>query len=126
MDMGAVRIGHGHHVYFDPEVSRKAVRKQVTFEICPTSNIQCSTEPSYPKHPAKNMLDIGMRVTINTDNSTIADTTVAKEYEHCVKEMGFEEKDLITMMGNSVDGAFLPEEEKEELRKKLRNMIPRA
>ena len=65
---GARRIGHGHRIFDDPSLWPEAIRRGVTLEICPTSNIQCKTQPSYREHPAKKLLDAGLRVTINTDN----------------------------------------------------------
>ena len=120
---GAKRIGHGHHVYFDPELVRRAAAAGVVFEICPTSNIQCQTEPSYAKHPAKNMLDMGLKVTINTDNQYLAGVTLDSEYDPCLNEMGFEEKDLIRMNLNAINGSFCDESIKEPIRKALEALL---
>ena len=89
LDFGAKRIGHGHHIYDDPTLWPRAIRQGVTLEICPTSNIQCKTQPSYALHPAKRLLDAGLRVTISTDNMTLAAVTLEDEYRHCVTQMGF-------------------------------------
>ena len=115
MDFGAKRIGHGHHVFEDKELCRRAIRENVTFEICPTSNIQCQSRESYKTHPAKAMLDMGMRVTINTDNMILSDIDLDKEYAHCLNEMGFTMEDLIKCARNSVEAAFIPEEERQRL-----------
>ena len=60
-----------------------------------------------------------MEITINTDNMTLARTTLDMEYDHCLKEMGFEYNDLILMNMNSVMASFMKEEEKTELLQKL-------
>lgn len=119
MDFGARRIGHGHHIYDDPALCRRAVREGVTLEICPTSNIQCRTQPSFEAHPAKRLLDMGLRVTINTDNMVLAGVSLEDEYDHCIQEMGFTRQDLIRMNQNAVRAAFLPEERKRELLARL-------
>ena len=115
MDFGAKRIGHGHHIYDDPELVRRAIREGVAIEVCPTSNIQCMTQPSYGQHPAKKLLDMGLRVTINTDNMTFAGVDLEAEYDHCLKDMGFTPEDLVKMSENSVRAAFLPQEKKKVL-----------
>ncbi|MBQ9327663.1 MAG: adenosine deaminase [Solobacterium sp.] len=120
---GAHRIGHGHHVYFDPELVRKCAAKGITFEICPTSNIQCQTEPTYAKHPAKNMLDMGLNVTINTDNQFLAGVTLDSEYDHCINEMGFTYEDLIRMNLNSINAAFCDETIKAPIRSELLRLL---
>ena len=115
MDFGARRIGHGHHIYDDPELVRRAIREGITIEVCPTSNIQCMSQPSYGQHPAKKLLDMGLNVTINTDNMTFAGVDLEAEYDHCLKDMGFTPEDLVKMSGNSIRAAFLPQEKKKAL-----------
>ena len=115
MDFGAKRIGHGHHIFDDPALSRRAAAEGVTLEICPTSNIQCHTQPSYAEHPAKKLLDMGVGVTINTDNMALAGVGLDDEYVHCLQEMGFTEADLVEMSRCSIRACFLPEDEKAEL-----------
>ena len=120
---GAKRIGHGHHLYFDPGLTRKIAKLDTVLEICPTSNIQCRTEPSYEFHPAKNLLDLGVNVTINTDNRFLADVTLDSEYELCLSRMGFEYRDLLRMNLNAINGAFCDESVKAPIRKKLESLL---
>lgn len=119
MDFGAVRIGHGHHIYEDETLCARAVREGVTLEICPTSNIRCRSRESYAAHPAKALLDRGVRITINTDNMTIFDTDLEREYTHCIEEMGFTEGDIRKTLRYAAEAAFLPEEEKKGLLEKI-------
>ena len=119
IDMGAVRIGHGHHVYENPYLSRYAAEHEIALEICPTSNVHCKTRESYELHPAWNLYMIGVPVTINTDNMTMSRITLDDEYDHCLNEMGFEYEDLILMNINSVRHSFMKEEDKKELLQKL-------
>ena len=115
LNFGAKRIGHGHHLYDAPELWQRVREDQVTLEICPTSNIQCKTQPSYAEHPAKKLFDAGIRITISTDNMVLAAVTLEDEYDHCVREMGFTREDLITMNLYAAEASFLPEEDKAEL-----------
>ena len=119
LDFGAKRIGHGHHIFDDPVLWPRAIEAGVTLEICPTSNIQCKTQPSYALHPAKKLLDAGLRVCISTDNMTLAAVTLEDEYRHCIADMGFTPDDLQTMAHFALDAAFLPEQEKRALAGKI-------
>lgn len=110
---GARRIGHGHHCYYNKEVMKEVIDKQVALEICLTSNIQCKTEPSYKLHPAKALLDAGAVVTLNTDNMVLANITINDEYDHALNECGFTYNDLITCNINSIKLSFMPEENKQ-------------
>lgn len=119
LDFGVKRIGHGHHIFDDPVLWPRAIEAGVTLEICPTSNIQCKTQPSYALHPAKKLLDAGLRVCISTDNMTLAAVTLEDEYRHCIADMGFTPDDLQTMAHFALDAAFLPEQEKRALAGKI-------
>ena len=119
IEMGAVRIGHGHHVYENPYLSRYVAEHDIALEICPTSNVHCETRESYKMHPAWNLYTIGVPVTINTDNMTMSRINLEDEYDHCLNEMGFEYEDLILMNINSVKHSFLKEEDKKILLEKL-------
>lgn len=119
LDFGARRIGHGHHLFDEPALWPRVIDAGVTLEICPTSNIQCKTQPSYPQHPAKRLLDAGVRVCINTDNMTLAAVTLEQEYAHCLDEMGFTEADLRKMARFAAEAAFLPQPQKQALLRRL-------
>jgi len=106
LEFGSRRIGHGHHVFDDKELCEIVRDLGVTFEICLTSNIQCDSQPSYALHPAKKMLDMGINVTLCTDNPVIAGVTIHSEYEKAVKYAGFTESDLVKMSKNAINAAF--------------------
>ncbi|MBQ7113015.1 MAG: adenosine deaminase [Clostridia bacterium] len=112
MNFGSLRIGHGHHIFNDQTLCARAIRDGVTLEICPTSNIQCETQPSYEEHPLKKLMDMGMRCTINTDNMILSDIDLNKEYDRCTEQMGLSYNDLIRCNINSVRASFMPEEKK--------------
>ena len=126
VEMGAVRIGHGHHVYENPQLSRYLADHDIALEICPTSNVQCKTRSSYSLHPAYNLYCLGVPVTINTDNMTMANVTLDDEYDHCLEQMGFEFEDLILMNIASLRHSFLKETEKEELISRLEKCLDEA
>ena len=118
-DFKAKRLGHGHHIYENPELCRYAADNNIALEICPTSNIQCLTRSTYPLHPASNLLNMGIPVTINTDNMTMSRTTLDNEYDHCLNDMGFEYEDLILMNINSINVSFAPDDVKKQIKVKL-------
>ena len=123
IDFGVTRIGHGHHIFEDKALCNIAKEKQIALEICPTSNIQCKTQPSFKEHPAKKLLEMGIPVTINTDNMVMARTNINKEYNHCINEMCFTYNDLIQMNINSFEKSFAPKEFKEEMIKILKSTL---
>ena len=115
LDFGAKRIGHGHHIVLDRALCARAIRDGVTLEICPTSNIQCQTQPSYEAHPLKRLIQMGIPCTINTDNMILSDISLDQEYDHCIREMGLSYADLIRCNINSARAAFLADAPKAAL-----------
>ena len=119
LDFGTRRIGHGHHIFEDRALCARAIRDGVTLEICPTSNIQCSTRPSYEAHPLKQLMDMGISCTINTDNMILSDIDLDKEYDRCIEYMGLTVPDIIRCNINSVKAAFMAPEKKLKLIEEL-------
>ena len=119
MDRGAYRIGHGGHCTQDPEVMKEVIEKQMTLELCPTSNLQCHCQPSYEEHAIIELYRAGAKVTVNSDNMTLSGVTTHSEIEKLITRMGFTEADIRKLTENAIDAAFISEEEKAELRTKL-------
>ena len=115
LSFGTKRIGHGHRSIEDPELVERLLENGVTLEVCPTSNIQCQTQPSYELHPIKKLFDLGVKVTLNTDNMVLANVDLAHEYDVSVKKMGFTKANIIQMNIHAVHAAFMPEAEKKRL-----------
>jgi adenosine deaminase len=59
-------------------------------------------------HPLKLYFNHGLRVTINTDNRLVTDTTVSHELWHCHTQMGMSLKDIKQMIVAGFKSAFLP------------------
>jgi len=123
LNFGTKRLGHGHHIFDAPELVERGAKDGVGLEICLTSNIQCCTQPSFEEHPAKKLMDAGLLVTLNTDNPTISNTWLDKEYELAVTRCGFSYNDVIRANINSVRICFMPEEDKTEYIKVLESYM---
>ncbi|MEG1304396.1 MAG: adenosine deaminase, partial [Oscillospiraceae bacterium] len=78
---------------------------------------------SYEEHPIKKMYDMGMKVTLNTDNMVIAGVTLDSEYKIAMERCGFTMDDIIKMNINSAKASFLDEKSKAELIQKLESCL---
>lgn len=112
---GATRIGHGCAATRSEECMDLLKREKITLELCVTSNLQTKAVPSIKEHPIKAFYDRGIRVTYNTDNMTVSDTTLEKEAGILKNQMGFTEADLVRMNRYGLEAAFIAEAEKEKL-----------
>lgn len=112
---GAKRIGHGCAAIQSEPCMDLLKMEKITLEMCVVSNLQTKAVSSIKKHPLKTFYDRGIRVTYNTDNMTVSDTTLEKEAELLKEEMGFTEADLLKMNRFALEGSFISEVEKENL-----------
>lgn len=117
---GAKRIGHGINITENDDVINEVIKNKVTLEICLTSNVQTKSVKSYVDHPIKKLYEKGVLITINTDNNTVSDITLSKEYELLEKYFNFTKKDFYNFNKNAVNASFISNEEKEELINELR------
>ncbi len=111
----AQRIGHGTASWKKPELLTLLREKQVTLEMCPTSNLHTKAITTLKDHPAKSYLDQGLAVTLNTDNRTVSDITSTEEFERVTRALDFSEADLKKLYMNAVKGAFIGTSLKEKL-----------
>ena len=111
INFNAKRIGHGVRCIEDEKVINLIKEKNITLEVCPTSNIDTNMF-DYINHPIKKLYDQNVLVTINTDNRTVSNITLTKEYEKLNKNFEFKIEDFRKMNINSINASFLSEEEK--------------
>jgi adenosine deaminase len=116
---GAHRIGHGTRLIDDiAVVDGKAVKlgdlaqyvldKRIPLEICLLSNVHTGATPSLAEHPFKIFFQEKFRVTLNTDNRLMSDTTMTREFEAAAETFGLSPHDFETITINSMKSAFLP------------------
>jgi adenosine deaminase len=113
--IGPARIGHGVRCIANSDVVRMVRDHGVTLEMCPTSNYQTGVMRLMNHHPLPDFYRLGIKVTINTDDPSISDTTLSDEYFLAIAGMGLEMADLKTLIMTAVRATFLPPNEKAAL-----------
>ncbi len=123
--LNAHRIGHGTRLKEDGDLLNYINNRRIPLECCISSNVHVGTIKKLENHPIKFYFDFGLRVTINTDNRLMSDTTVSNEYLIAHEKLGFtrEEIEDITIMG--FKSAFLPYQERKDILKKVLHAIGR-
>jgi adenosine deaminase len=124
--LGAHRIGHGTRLREDGDLLNYVNDHRIPLEVCPSSNVQTGAVPDLASHPLRFYFDYGLRVTINTDNRLITDTTVTKELWLAHREMGMSLEDLVTIIVSGFKSAFLPFREKQDVLKQVNEEISRT
>jgi adenosine deaminase len=116
---GAHRIGHGTRLIDDIAVANgKAVKlgdlaqyvldKRIPLEVCLLSNVHTGATPSLEQHPFKVLYQEKFRVTLNTDNRLMSDTSMTKEFEAAAETFGLTLDDFEKITINAMKSAFLP------------------
>ncbi|MGB3483179.1 MAG: adenosine deaminase [Mycobacterium sp.] len=116
---GADRLGHGVRIVDDVEtladgtarLGRVAgiVRdKRIPLELCPSSNVQTGAVASIAEHPFDKLARLRFRVTVNTDNRLMSDTTMSQEMLRLVEAFGYGWSDLERFTINAMKSAFIP------------------
>ena len=84
--------------------------------MCPSSNVQTKAVPSLSEHPVLSYLRHGLLVTVNTDNMTVSDTTIEREFRLLKEELGMTPEERRQLLLNAADAAFLTAEERWRLK----------
>lgn len=116
---GAKRIGHGIRSIDDTEVIKALKDNKVFLEICPDSNLDTKAVFSIGDHPIRGLVDLGVNVTVSTDNRTVSNTSLDNEYNLLKKYLGFTDEDILNFNKNAIEAAFISYEEKQELLDRL-------
>jgi adenosine deaminase len=120
---GADRLGHGVRIVDDisvgddgePVLGRLAayVRDtRIPLEMCPASNVQTGAAPSIAEHPIGLLTRLRFRVTVNTDNRLMSQTSMTEEMWSLVEAFGYGLDDLRWFTINAMKSAFLPFDER--------------
>ena len=122
--LGAERIGHGVRAMEDLAVMDLLAKRNVTLEMCPTSNLQTGVISKLGQHPLWAYQQVGIRVTINTDDPSISNTTVTDEYLVALRGIGIPLRAIRQMVLTAAEAAFLPEAERQRLVEWFRQALP--
>jgi adenosine deaminase len=120
---GADRLGHGVRIVDDIDVApdgsvslgrlASILRdKRIPLELCPSSNVQTGAVDSIAEHPFDLLARARFRVTVNTDNRLMSDTTMSQEMLRLVQAFGYGWSDLERFTINAMKSAFLPFDER--------------
>jgi aminodeoxyfutalosine deaminase len=114
-DLGAERIGHGTTSVQDPELLAHLAERGIPLEVCPTSNIATRAVGHLDEHPIRQMVEAGVRVTVNSDDPPMFGTTLNQEYEIAARLLDLDEAGIADLAREAVRASFLPEQGKADL-----------
>lgn len=126
---GAERLGHGVRIIDDIDFSTSTPKlgplasyirdRRIPLELCPTSNLQTGAAKTYAQHPLGQLAELRFRVTLNTDNRLMSNTSMSNEMIQCVKSFNWKFSDLQRVTVNALKSSFIPFEERLEIIEKI-------
>jgi adenosine deaminase len=103
------RIGHGVRAVEDMDLVARIRDEGVVLEVCPGSNVALNVFPSFKAHPLRMFYEMGLKVTLNSDDPPFFHSSLAREYEIASSEMGLSEAALDAMTRTALEAAFVDE-----------------
>jgi adenosine deaminase len=116
-ELGVERIGHGLTAVDEPRLLEHLKKRSIAIEMCPTSNVRTRVVRTLRSHPIRVFYDLGLTVTVNTDDPSMFGTDMNNEYLQLHRQLGFSLSELFNLSLNAVNSSFLPEESKSKMRK---------
>jgi adenosine deaminase len=105
---GAHRIGHGVRLIEDGDLLNYVNDHRIPLECCPSSNVQTKAVRNLADHPIRLFFDLGLRVTVNTDNRMVTRTSVSEEYLKLHQVLGFSLEEIKELIIMGFKSTFLP------------------
>lgn len=127
---GAERLGHGVHIIDDVAadgalgpLATRVRDRGITLEVCPSSNVHTGAVASLEQHPVDRLLDLGFRVSVNTDNRLMSATSTTDEHRVCVEAFGWGVGRVAEVLRSGADAAFCSDAERRDLHGRIDDWV---
>ena len=108
LDFGVARVAHGATAIQDPDLLQLLRARDVTLDLCPTSNVQAGLVSDLRDHPIAALHRAGVSITLSTDDRTVSDTSLTDEMARTTEAVGLSADELAAIALNAFDRAFAP------------------
>eukprot|EP01098_Paradermamoeba_levis_P015147 TRINITY_DN7533_c0_g1_i2.p1 TRINITY_DN7533_c0_g1~~TRINITY_DN7533_c0_g1_i2.p1 ORF type:complete len:396 (-),score=152.64 TRINITY_DN7533_c0_g1_i2:3-1127(-) len=122
-DLHVERIDHGITIVDDDDLVKEAQIKKVPFTVCPISNVKIGPVPSLAQHPIKKMIELGLNVTINSDDPIYLCSSLTDNLVQVANILSLSFSTLVGLIRNSISASFVDEERKKEMSTLLDNYV---
>jgi adenosine deaminase len=106
--LGAERIDHGVRCEEDAALCERLADEGIALTVCPLSNVKLRVFDRMEDHNLKRLLDLGLKVTVNSDDPAYFGGYVADNYRAVQRALGLGPAEIATLARNSLDASFLP------------------
>jgi len=118
------RIDHGVRCIEDPRLTAKLATARVPLTVCPLSNVKLKVFRDMSKHNLKELLDLGLCVTVNSDDPAYFGGYIAENFTALQEHLGLDDQDIFRLVKNAFQAAFITRPEKDAFMKELGEFAP--
>lgn len=113
------RIDHGNNALQDKRLIKEIIQKDLALTVCPLSNTALKVVTDLKKHPLKEMLDLGLKVTINSDDPAYFGGTINQNFIEIQAALNLTKHQIYQLAKNSFKYSFLNDELKQQYLEEL-------
>ena len=106
LKLGANRLGHGIRSAEDAALVERLAGEGITLELCPTSNLNTNIFSDIHDYPLPQLMEAGVKVTINTDNMTVSGVSLRSEMEKVISAFSLTKEQIRCLIQNAADASF--------------------
>ena len=117
------RIDHGVRCEENPALIERLARERTALTVCPLSNVRLKVFESIEQHNLKRLLDLGLCVTVNSDDPAYFGGYIAENYLAVATGLSLSKTDIALLAANSIEASFLAEPDKRHWQEKLREYV---
>ena len=120
------RIDHGNRSLEDDALVSRLANENIVLTVCPLSNLKLCVVDDLKNHPLKAMLDLGLKATVNSDDPSYFGGYLNDNYIRTADALNLSKADIVTLVKNGIEGAYLSETRRQVLLQDLSEVINRA
>ena len=119
-DCGCERIDHGFRLLDDPALTQRLIDEQIPLTVCPTSNVViANVVPEVAQHPFARQREMGVMVTVNSDDPGMMQFDIADEYVAVARAFDYSLEDMEAISLAGIEASWAPADEKAQLRSRF-------
>ncbi len=113
------RIDHGNRCLEDDALVDRLVKEQMPLTLCPLSNLELCVIDDMKNHPAKQMLERGLLITLNSDDPAYFGGYMTDNFMATAEALDLSRAEIVQLAKNSFLSSWLSIEEKKAMLRKV-------
>jgi len=118
-ELGVDRIDHGNRALEDMTLVKRLIADGKAKTICPLSNLKLCVVTDMKDHPLKQMLEMGLKPTVNSDDPSYFGGYMNENFIAVTNALDLDTGHLLTLTRNAIDASFADDARKQAMQQKL-------